>query len=121
MMILVPGEKLATCEIVAKASPGMGDLPMVGLLVDVVSEGLPDNTRRSNGSGFANFTMSATDLTSDVPLAGPYTFTVAVPDGWHVTTGNQSQDTRFVVLPGAPADMLSRNAMSLFATPLTTN
>jgi hypothetical protein len=85
----------------------LGDLPMVGLLVDATTEGLPDKTRRSNGSGFANFQMSATDLTSDIPLAGPYTFTVAVPDGWHVTTGNTVQDTRFVLLPGAPADMFA--------------
>jgi len=85
----------------------LGDLPMVGLLVDATSEGLPEVTRRSNGSGFANFEMSATDLTSDIPLAGPYTFSVAVPDGWSVTTGNAVQDSRFVVLPGAPADMFA--------------
>ena len=41
---------------------------MSGILVDAVSAGLPDRTRRSNGSGFANFEMSATDLTSDIPL-----------------------------------------------------
>src|SRR5688572_9811600 len=40
----------------------LGDLPMAGLLVDATSEGLPEVTRRSNGSGFANFEMSATDL-----------------------------------------------------------
>jgi hypothetical protein len=85
----------------------LGDLPMAGLLVDATSEGLPEVTRRSNGSGFANFEMSATDLRSDIPLAGPYTFSVAVPDGWSVTTGNAVQDTRFVLLPGAPADMFA--------------
>jgi hypothetical protein len=85
----------------------LGDLPMAGLLVDATSEGLPEVTRRSNGSGFANFEMSATDLRTDIPLAGPYTFSVAVPDGWSVTTGNAIQDSRFVLLPGAPADMFA--------------
>jgi hypothetical protein len=85
----------------------LGDLPMSGILVDAVSAELPDRTRRSNGSGFANFEMSATDLGSDIPLAGPYTFSVVVPDGWQVTTGNAVQESRFVLLPGAPADLFA--------------
>ncbi|MBL8599058.1 MAG: hypothetical protein JNL14_15095 [Devosia sp.] len=85
----------------------IGDLPLVGILVDRSTEGLPDRTRSSNGSGFANFEMSATNLTSDVPLDGAYTFSVAIPDGWHVTTGNAVQETRFFLLPGAPADMFA--------------
>jgi hypothetical protein len=85
----------------------VGDLPMAGILVDAISEGLENRTQRSNGSGFANFQMSATDLTSDIPLAGPYTFSVAVPDGWQVTTGNAVQHSDFFLLPGAPADLFA--------------
>ena len=85
----------------------VGDLPMAGILVDATTEDLPDRTQRSNGSGFANFEMSATNLTSDIPLAGNYTFSVAVPDGWQVTTGNAVQESRFFLLPGAPADMFA--------------
>ena len=80
---------------------------MSGILVDATTEDLQTQTQRSNGSGFANFVMSATDLTSDIPLAGPYTFTVVVPGGWRVTTGNAVQESRFFLLPGAPADLFA--------------
>ncbi|MEO7223949.1 MAG: hypothetical protein ABIY37_15895 [Devosia sp.] len=83
----------------------VGDLPMAGLLVDATAADLPSRTRRSNGSGYANFQMSATDLGSDISLPGLYRFTVAVPDHWNVTTNNAAQETRFVMLPGAPADL----------------
>ena len=35
-------------------------------------------------------------------------FAVVPPPGWSITTGNGVQESDYVVLPGAPGDMIAR-------------
>lgn len=81
----------------------MGDRPMSALAVEGTGNG-KRLIRRSNSAGFANFTMSASDLTKDVTFPGNHLFQLEVPPGWHVTTGNADQNVRFELFPSAPAD-----------------
>jgi hypothetical protein len=84
----------------------VGDRPMSGILVDATGN-RRTITRRSNMSGFTNFEMSASDAAKDITFAGDYEFRVAVPPGWHVTTGNELQRAVFELVPGAPADIVA--------------
>lgn len=88
------------------------DRPMSGISVD--SSGLGQAASAiSNSSGFANFAMSGTDQEADIMFEGEYQFDVQVPPRWAVTTGNESQTTRFELFPGSPADLVARPAPAL--------
>lgn len=84
----------------------IGDRPMSGILVDGRGN-RKTMTKRSNMSGFANYAMSASDVTKDITFAGDYEFTVVPPPGWKITTGNAIQRARFEILPGSPADIVT--------------
>lgn len=88
------------------------DRPMSGIVVD--SSGAGETAWAvSNASGFANFAMSGTERGVEIKNEGTYWFDVEVPPHWAVTTGNQSQTTRFEVFPGSPADMVAMPAPAL--------
>ncbi|HVO51019.1 MAG TPA: hypothetical protein VMV60_08510 [Thermoanaerobaculia bacterium] len=87
----------------------VGDLPMALVVVTVTRPDGKIFTVRSNDSGFANFEMSRTERNAVLRKPGDYVFSVHVPPGWVLTTGNASQRTTLEDLPGAPADMVSRN------------
>lgn len=90
----------------------LADRPMSGIVVD--SSGVGETAWAvSNSSGFANFVMSGTERDVEIKNEGIYRFDVEVPAHWAVTTGNQSQATRFEVFPGSPADMVALPAPSL--------
>lgn len=88
------------------------DRPMSGIIID--SSGVGQSaSATSNSSGFANFAMSGTDGGADIKFEGEYQFDVQVPPRWAVTTGNESQTTRFELFPGSPADLVARPAPAL--------
>jgi hypothetical protein len=84
----------------------MADRPMAGIAFEVVGGGR-SLTRRTNKSGYANFSMSVLDRTQDIVDPGEYQFRAVIPQGWILTTDNATQRTSFEVMPGAPADMIS--------------
>lgn len=87
----------------------VGDLPMASVVVTVTTPAGKTFTERSNGAGFANFQMSRSERNAALRRPGEYLFNVRVPPGWTLTTGNASQRTTLEELPGAPADLVSRN------------
>lgn len=88
----------------------MADQPMAGIAF-AASGGGRTVTRRTNKSGFGNFTMSVVRRDQDLVNRGEYTFEAAVPPGWLVTTENAAQTTRLETMPGAPGDMVSSAPM----------
>ena len=90
----------------------IGDQPMSGIIVDAEGLGRPI-WAVSNGSGFANFTMSGTQSDAAIMFEGTYEFTVRVPPHWLVTTGNAIQTTEFKSRPGSPADLVADPAPRL--------
>ena len=66
-------------------------------------------TERSNVGGFANFQMSLSQRDASLRKPGEYLCSVRIPPGWILTTGNAEQRTTLEALPGAPADLVSRN------------
>lgn len=87
----------------------VGDLPMALVVVTVTTPDGKTFTERSNDAGFANFEMSRSERNAVLRKPGEYVFSVHVPPGWVLTTGNASQRTTLEELPGAPADLVSRN------------
>jgi len=87
----------------------VGDLPMALVVVAVTRPDGKTFTERSNDGGFANFEMSRSERNAVLRKAGEYVFSVHVPPGWVLTTGNASQRTTVVDLPGSPADLVSQN------------
>ena len=88
----------------------LADQPMAGVMFEARGGG-QTITRRTNKSGFGNFTMSVLDRDEDIVNPGPYVFEAVVPEGWLLTTGNARQTTTFELMPGAPADMISSTPM----------
>jgi hypothetical protein len=84
----------------------MADRPMAGIAFEVVGGGRTV-TRRTNKSGYANFSMSVLDRSQDILDGGEYLFRAMIPQGWILTTDNATQRTSFDLMPGAPADMIS--------------
>lgn len=85
----------------------VGDRPLAHISVVVTRPDGSSTGTLSNISGFANFTMSGTDTTADIPEPGSYRFVATVPDGWICTSGNLTQTRAFRILPGAPADIVT--------------
>lgn len=86
----------------------MGDQPMPNVAVELGKPGGDIHIERTNVSGFANFRMSVVKRDREVTDPGRYTFAIKPPPGWSVTTGNEKQDSEYVVTPGAPGDMIAR-------------
>jgi hypothetical protein len=86
----------------------MGDQPMPNVAVELGKPGGDTHLERTNVSGFANFRMSVVKRDREVTDPGRYTFAVKPPPGWSVTTGNEKQESDYVVTPGAPGDMIAR-------------
>ena len=87
----------------------VGDLPMASAVVTVTTPDGKTFTERSNVGGFANFEMSRSERDAVLRKPGEYLFRVRIPPGWVLTSGNASQRTTLEELPGAPADLVSRN------------
>lgn len=83
---------------------GIGDRPMGGIRVRLSGERGFLFSSRTNGNGFANFT---TGLGGKVAIRQPglYTFTVSVPPGWTVTTGNDLQTKDFIRIEGSSSGL----------------
>ncbi len=58
-----------------------------------------------NGGGFANFVMSMKKRRAVLRSPGTYRFSVSVPPGWRVSTGNADQSLQLDELPGSPAGL----------------
>lgn len=86
----------------------MGDQPMPNVAVELGKPQGDTHLERTNVSGFANFRMSVLKRDREVTDPGRYTLQVKPPPGWSVTTGNERQESDYVVTPGAPGDMIAR-------------
>lgn len=87
----------------------VGDLPMASVVVTMTTLAGKTFTERSNVGGFANFQMSLSQRDASLRKPGEYLCSVRIPPGWILTTGNAEQRTTLEALPGAPADLVSRN------------
>lgn len=81
---------------------GTGDRPMSGIAARLSRAGSHLMTARTNGNGFANFTMSAARR-AQIRSPGTYEFAVSVPPGWICTSGNEVQSRAFRPIEGSPA------------------
>lgn len=89
---------------------GRADRPMGGIVVRAYDgKGAFIAALRTNNGGFANFPMSTTKRRALLRAPGTYRFSVSVPAGWRVTTGNESQSMRLDALPGSPAGLAAEN------------
>jgi len=89
---------------------GRADRPMGGIMVRAYDEkGAFIAALRTNNGGFANFPMSTAKRRALLRASGTYRFSVSVPAGWRVTTGNESQSMRLDALPGSPAGLAAEN------------
>ncbi len=87
-----------------------GDMPMASVAVVLDRPDGSQRMKRSNVNGYTNFDMYDGEGETDINRAGPrYTFTVEAPPGWHVTTGNARQATRFKRLAGSPAGLVAES------------
>ncbi|RWB71756.1 hypothetical protein [Mesorhizobium sp.] len=85
---------------------GLADRPMGGIVVRAFDDsGAFLAAVRTNNGGFANFVMSASKRRAILRNAGAYRFSVSVPKGWRVSTGNETQTLRLDELPGSPAGL----------------
>ncbi|RUX03086.1 hypothetical protein EOA27_31465 [Mesorhizobium sp. M2A.F.Ca.ET.037.01.1.1] len=93
---------------------GEADRPMGGIVVRVFDDkGAFITSATSNSSGFANFLMSTGKRWASLRAPGLYRFSVSVPKGWRVSTGNESQMLRLVELPGSPAGLVGEDLPGL--------
>ncbi|PBB89428.1 hypothetical protein CK215_27345 [Mesorhizobium sp. WSM3864] len=85
---------------------GQADRPIAGIVVRAYDEtGAFLAAVRTNNGGFANFVMSSKKRRAVLCKPGTYQFSVSVPKGWRVSTGNEIQSLRLDAVPGAPAGL----------------
>ena len=82
---------------------GVGDRPMGGIMVRLSGSQGHLLSSRTNGNGFANFTMSTRSRKAQIRSAGNYTFAVSIPPGWISTSGGEVQAVPFDLIEGSPA------------------
>ena len=82
---------------------GLGDRPMGGIVARLSGAKGHILTARTNGNGFANFTMCAKARHAHISEARSYDFTISIPPGWVCTSGNEVQSKEFILIDGAPA------------------
>ncbi|MBZ9986537.1 hypothetical protein LB572_05440 [Mesorhizobium sp. BH1-1-5] len=83
-------------------SYGQADRPMAGIVVRLYDErGTFLASARSNGAGFANFSMSSKRRSAMIQRPGIYRFSVSVPPGWRASSANQDQAVRLRDAPGS--------------------
>lgn len=89
---------------------GQADRPMGGIVVRAYDDrGAFIAAVRSNGGGFANFVMSMKKRRAVLRSPGTYRFSVSVPPGWRVSTGNKDQLLQLDELPGSPAGLAGKD------------
>lgn len=74
---------------------GIDDFPIANIAVKLYRPDGSHVIRRSNHSGFANFTTSLVHSGADISEVGRYEFEVIVPPNWRMTSGNGIQSARF--------------------------
>lgn len=85
---------------------GQADRPIAGIVVRAYDEkGAFLAAVRTNNGGFANFVMSVKKHRATLRAPGTYRFSVSVPKGWRVSTGNEDQWLRLDSVPGAPSGL----------------
>ncbi|RRH94935.1 hypothetical protein EH240_25685 [Mesorhizobium tamadayense] len=85
---------------------GKADRPMGGIVVRAYDDkGAFLCAVRTNNGGFANFVLSASKHRAVLRAPGKYRFSVSVPKGWRVSTGNEDQSLRLDAVPGSPAGL----------------
>jgi hypothetical protein len=82
---------------------GLGDRPMGGIASRLSNAGGHLLTSRTNGNGFANFTMSTGSRRAHIRSPEVYEFAISIPPGWACTSGNEVQTREFRPIEGAPA------------------
>jgi hypothetical protein len=81
----------------------VGDRPMGGIMVRLSGSGGHLLSSRTNGNGFANFTMSTRARKAQIRSAASYRFAVSIPPGWVSTSGGEVQTMPFELIEGSPA------------------
>lgn len=82
---------------------GLSDRPMGGVMARLSGANGHILSARTNGNGFANFTMSVSARRAHIGKPGTYEFSISVPPGWVCTSGNAIQSKAFRLIEGAPA------------------
>lgn len=89
---------------------GPSDRPMGGIMVRAFDgSGAFLAAARTNNGGFANFPMSTKKRRAVLGAPGTYRFSVSVPPGWRVSSGNGDQSLRLSELPGSPAGLVGED------------
>jgi hypothetical protein len=88
---------------------GVSDRPMGGIKVRLTGAKGHLWSSKTNTNGFANFTMSAKSRKAPINSPGDYKFSVSVPPGWRLTSGNAVQTQNFQFIAGSPAGIGSDN------------
>jgi len=81
----------------------VGDKALANIAVSLSQGGIPIAASRTNLNGFANFQASTTQEDSPLASAGTYEFGTLIPPGWHLTTGNMTQQRELIAISGSPA------------------
>lgn len=79
-----------------------GEPPYAGLPIRLEQGYRDPILRESNLAGFANFPMSADDPAQDITQAGEVSFSIVLPRGLELTTGNPVQVATITPQPEAP-------------------
>jgi hypothetical protein len=85
----------------------LGDRPLPAIWVEMAGPNEKRAYTRSNLNGFTNFAMSLFVPEAHITIPGEYRFSVLVPDGWRVTTGNAVQTNRFSIFEGTIGDFVA--------------
>ena len=85
----------------------LGDQPMPHVAVELRKPDGRTTMDWTNVDGFANFRMSVLKRDREVVDPARYAFGVVPPPGWSITTANGVQESDYVVLPGAPGNMIA--------------
>ena len=79
-----------------------GEPPYAGIPIRLEQDGRDDIVRQSNLAGFANFPMSNDDSEQDITAEGPARFSIVLPEGLDLTTGNPAQSGSIFAMERAP-------------------
>lgn len=94
-------------DINANGQYDLGDRAFAYVAVRVTGPSRRARVVRSNISGFANVRASILHRDLEIVSPGSYDFSVIVPPGWQVTTGNRKQNVKVELLLGSPGDLVA--------------
>lgn len=79
----------------------MGDLPQAKIVVEMTTPSGRRIVKRSNLSGYANFSATAKNNCNEICEPGLHKFKVVPPPGYEVSSGNEIQEIEIIARPDA--------------------